>query len=93
LKDNLSDDKQTQLKNQIAVIESKLNEIKEELSLQLFKCCEMFSPPNVSSAKPSPLIANTVVTILNEEKEREKRQLSLIVHNLVKSNATEGKAR
>lgn len=49
----------------------------------------MFSPTTIST-KPPPLIANTVVTALNEEREREKRQLSLIVHNLSESTATEG---
>jgi len=33
------------------------------------------------------------VTALNEEREKEKRQLSLIVHNLTESNATKGEAR
>ena len=68
----------------------KINEIKE-VSLQLLTCWEMFSSPTTISTKPPPLIANTIVTALN--KEREKRQLSLIVHNLSESTATEGETR
>ena len=79
-----------QFKNQLSLLETKLNEIKE-VSLQLLKCSEMFSSPTTISTKPPPLIANTVVTALN--KEREKRQLSLIVHNLSESTATEGETR
>ena len=89
----LAPGKQSQLENQLAVVESKLNEIKEELSLQLSKYCSMFSSPDASSSKPPPLIANTVVTALNEEREREKRQLSLIMHNLAESNASEGETQ
>ena len=33
------------------------------------------------------------MTALNEEREREKRKLSLIVHNLTESTATEGETR
>jgi len=90
LKDELPD-KQNQLESQLSIVESKLLELKEELCLQISKCREMFSSSSTSSAKPPLLIANTVVTALNEE--REKRQLSLIVHNLTESNATEGEAR
>ena len=86
LKDELPD-KQNHIESQLSIVELKLLELKEELCLQISKCREMFSSTSTSSAKPPPLIANTVVTALNEE--REKRQLSLIVHNLTESNATE----
>ena len=33
------------------------------------------------------IIADTVFTALNEEKDREKRQLNLIIHNLAESNS------
>jgi len=92
LQDDLPD-KQNQLESQLSIVESKLLELKEELCLQISKCREMFSSSSTNTTKPPPLIANTVVTALNEEREREKRQLSLIVHNLTESKATEGEAR
>ena len=45
---------------------------------------------NDSAPKPPALIASTVTTAFNEERERERRQLNLIVHNLVESNTNEG---
>ena len=92
LRDNLPD-KQNQFENQTAAIETKLLEIKEELSLQLSKCCEMFKTHNDNAPKPPVLIASTVTTAFNEERERERRQLNLIVHNLAESNANKGEAR
>jgi len=62
-------EKQTQLENKLAVVEMTLHEIKEELTSQLSKCCELFSSPNNIASKPPALIANTAI---NEEKEREK---------------------
>ena len=93
LKDDDLPDKQNNLENQLSLLETKLKEFKEVLSLQLSKCREMFSSPTTSSTKPPPIIANTVATALNEEREREKRQLSLIVHNLSESTAIEGETR
>ena len=43
---------------------------------------------NDSAPKPPALIASTVTTAFNEE--RERIQLNLIVHNLVESNTNEG---
>ena len=88
LKDSLPG-KQNQIENQMA---TKLLEIKEELSLQSSKCCEMFNSHNDSAPKPPALIASTVTSEFNEERERERRQLNLIIHNLVESNASEGEA-
>ena len=53
----------------------------------------MFSSLTTIPTNPPPLIANTVVTALNKEREREKRQLSMIVHNLSESTAPEGETR
>jgi len=86
-------EKQCQLENKLAVVESKLHEIKEELTNQLSKCCEMLSAPEVSHAKTSSgpaLIANTVFIAINEERDRKKRQLNLIVHNLAVSTSDRG---
>jgi len=84
-------EKQSKLENKLAVVESKLHEIKEELTNQLSKCCEMLSAPEVTKTSPGPaLIANTVFTAINEERDREKRQLNLIVHNLAESPSDRG---
>lgn len=85
-------EKQTQLKTKLAVVETTLREIKEELTSQLSKCCEMLSSPNNIASKPPALIANTVYIAINEEKERAKRQLNLIIHNLAESNLDQGEA-
>ena len=53
----------------------------------------MLGAPEASHAKTSSgpaLIANTVFTAINEERDREKRQLNLIVHNLVESTSDRG---
>ena len=72
LKDEFPD-KQNQLESQLSIVESKLLELKEELCFQISKCREVFSSSSTSTAKPPPLITNTVVTALNEGREREKR--------------------
>ena len=77
----------------LATVEAKLLEIKEELSLKLSKCREMFNSHNDSAPKPPGLIASTVTSAFNEERETERRQLYLIIHNLVESNASEGESR
>ena len=90
LKDNLPE-KQTELEKKLSVVETTLCEIKEELTSQLSKCREILSSSNNAVAsKPPALIANTVYTAINEEKEREKRQLNLIIHNLAESNSDQG---
>ena len=86
-------EKQAQLENKLAVVETTLHKIKEELTSELSKCREMLSFPNNIASKPPALIANTVYTAINEEKEREKRQLNLIIHNLVESNLDQAEAR
>ena len=53
----------------------------------------MLSSPNNIASKPPALIANTVYTAINEEKEREKRQLNLIIHNLAESDLEQGEVR
>ena len=75
------------------MVETTLFEIKEELILQLSKCCEMFITYIDSAPKPPVLIASTVTTEFNEERERQRRQLNLIVHNFVESNANEVEVR
>ena len=89
-------EKQSQLENKLSVVESKLHEIKEELTLQLSKCREMLRTPETNSAKPPAgpaLIADTVFTAMNEERDREKIQLNLIIHNLAESNSDHGETR
>lgn len=86
-------DKQSPIENRIASVETQLLEFKKELSDQLSKCREMFNSQNDSAPKPPALIASTVTTAFNEERDRERRQLNLIIHNLPESNASEGEAR
>jgi len=64
--------KQSQIENQIASAETQLLEIKKELSIQLSKFREMFNTQNDSVPKRPALIASTVTTAFNEEREREK---------------------
>ena len=52
----------------------------------------MLSSPNNIASKPPALIANAVYTSINEEKEREKTQLNLIIHNLAISDFDQGEA-
>ena len=52
--------------------------------------------PEANTSKPPSgpgLIANTVFTVINEERDREKRQLNLIVHNLTESTSDRGETR
>ena len=65
LKDSFPD-KQSQIEDQMATVEAKLLKIKEELSLQLSKCREMFNLHNDSAPKPPALIASTVTSAFNE---------------------------
>lgn len=64
-----------QLESKLAIVESKLHEIKEELTNQLSKCREVLSTSEANPAKSSSgpaIIANTVYTAINEERDREK---------------------
>ena len=58
-------EKQIQLENKFAVVETTLHEIKEELTSQLSKCREMLISPNNIASNPPALIANTVYTYCN----------------------------
>ena len=69
-------EKQSQLTNKLAVVKAKLYEMKEELTVQLSKCHEIISTPEVNPTKTPAgpaLIANTIFTGINEERDREKR--------------------
>ena len=52
----------------------------------------MFNSHNDSAPKPPGLIASTVTSAFNEERKTERRQLDLIIHYLVESNASEGES-
>ena len=71
----LTNEKQSQLENKLVNVETKLHEIKEELIMQLSKCHEILSTSVANTSKPpsgSGLIANTVFTAINEERDREE---------------------
>lgn len=66
--------KLNQIENALSIVESKLNELREELEAQFARCHSMLTTFKDSSlsSKPSASIASTIVTTMNEEKEKEK---------------------
>ena len=50
-------------------------------------------PLTNSSQTPNPTIISTINAILSEEREKEKRQLNLIVHQLAESTKEDPKSR
>ena len=77
------------LNNGLSDFEAKLNELKEELTMQISKCRDMFGSDR-ETVKPPEIIASTIVTTINEEKDKEKRRLNLIIHNAPESSAESG---
>ena len=76
--------------NQLSV-ETKLNELKQELTEQISKCHNTLTSKD--KAKPSKSIPSTIVNTINEEKEREHRRLNLIIHNAPESTAESAGSR
>ena len=92
--------------SEIQLTESKLNEIMKNVETQLEKHQKAISslindhkaalgsnPPSRVSPITEESVANIAVSINAEQKEKEKRQLNIIVHNLEESSASEGPAR
>ena len=92
--------------SEIQLTESKLNEIMKNVKSQLEKHQKAIAtlindhkvaPGSNTSGPASPIteesVANIAVSINAEQKEKEKRQLNIIVHNLEKSSASEGPSR
>ena len=94
--------------SEIQLTESKLNEIMKNVEAQLEKHQKAISslindhktalgsnPPSHASPISEESVASIAVrvSINAEQKEKEKRQLNIIVHNLEESSASEGPAR
>ena len=80
------------LDSRVSTVESKLNELKQELAAQISKCYETLTSKD-KSPEPPTAIASTIVNTLNEEKERERRRLNLIIHNAPESTADTAESR
>ena len=78
-------EKHTILDNCLSTVETKVNELKLELTKQISKCHDILTFKD--KAKPSESLASTIVSTMNEEKERECRCLKLIIHNAPESTA------
>ena len=92
--------------SKIQAAELKLNEIMKNVESQLEKQQKTItallndhkaalgtSTPSVVPPITEESVANIAVSINAEQKEKEKRQLNIIVHNLEESSASEGASR
>ena len=84
-------EKHTILDNRLSDVETKLTELKQELTQQISKCHDILTSKD--KAKPSETIASTIVSTMNEEKEKERRRLNLIIHNVPESSAESAGSR
>ena len=88
--------------NTLKSIESKLTKVSEQIktwsseALQIDETVSMESTSAAEEAEPSSLkcrapgllsISNTVISALNENKEKERRRLNIILHQLPESTA------
>jgi len=78
-------EKHTILDNRLSTVETKLNELKQELTEQISKCHDLLTSKD--KAEPSEFMASTIVSTMNEEKERDRRRFNLIIHNAPESTA------
>ena len=58
------------LDNQLSTVETKLNELKQELSEQISKCHAILTSEG-KGLKPPKFITSTIVSTINAEKERK----------------------
>ena len=92
LQNKVQDASELILDNRVSTVESKLNELKQELAAQISKYHETLTSKD-KSHEPPTAITNTIVNTLNEEKERERRRLNLIIHNAPESAAQDAESR
>ena len=78
-------EKHTIFDNCLSTVETTLNELKLELTKQISKCHDILTSKDKTKASES--LASTIVSTMNEEKERERRRLNLIIHNAPESTA------
>ena len=75
-------------------ISNKLDQFSTSYSAILSKFDKMdASSPSLNSGKANSNVSSIVSTYINEEKEKSKRKLNLIVHNLAESSKDDGAAR
>ena len=94
--------------NRLKSIESKLTKVSEQIktwsseALQIDETVSMESTSAAEEAEPSSLecrapgllsISNTVISALNENKEKERRRLNIILHQLPESIAENSQTR
>ena len=96
---------QQKIDEKIKLIEGRLSKIPNNITEQLDHCCALIQSsvdkqdmdceiiPDVSNKVSSDQISTAVVSLLHDEKEKEKRCMNLIVHNLPESDATSGQDR
>ena len=78
-------EKHTILDNCLSTVETTLNKLKLELTKQISKCHDILTSKNKTKASES--LASTIVSTMNEEKEKERRRFNLIIHNVPESTA------
>ena len=81
--------------SEIQLTESKLNKIMKNVETLIddHKAALGSNPPSIVPPITDESVANIAVSINAEQKEKGKRQLNIIVHNLEESSASEGPAR
>ena len=96
---------QRNVDERIKLLEDRLSKIPDNISEQLSRCCSLIessmdkqdmdcqSNSDVTNKVSSNEISTAVVSLLHDEKEKEKRCLNLIIHNLPESDATAGNDR
>ena len=80
--------------SKIEELNSQYSELKENIN-QLSKNVDSSDRAtiNLDKAMTSDSIASIAATLVNEEKEKEKRQFNLILHNIKESDATDNSKR
>ena len=94
-------DNHTLLQQSISKVCSKIEELNSQYSDLKVKIdhlsenmdCSEGATTNLHQGITSDSIASIVVTLANEEKEKEKRQFNLILHNIKESDDTDSSRR
>ena len=96
---------QQNVDQRIKLLEDRLSKIPDNISEQLSRCCSLIqssmdkqamdcqSSSDSTNKVSCNEISTAVVSLLHDEKEKEKRCMNLIIHNLPESDATSGNDR